>query len=81
MNRERWQQIRDLLHSAMHLEPTARSAFLEEQCSNDPALRQEVDELLAVEGELPSTFLESPALTQVASGKWHAGYRHKAGAL
>jgi len=67
MNRERWQQIRDLLHSAMQLEPTARSAFLEQQCSNDPGLRQEVDELLAVEGELPSTFLESPALTQVAS--------------
>src|SRR5271169_2058757 len=67
MNRERWLQIRDLLHSAMQLEPTARSAFLERQCSNDPVLRQEVDKLLAVEGELPSSFLASPALTQIGA--------------
>jgi serine/threonine protein kinase/Flp pilus assembly protein TadD len=73
MNPERWEQIRDLLHSAMQMDPTERSAFLEQECSNDPALRQEMDNLLAAEGELPSSFLQSPALTQVAADLGSSG--------
>jgi eukaryotic-like serine/threonine-protein kinase len=67
MTPERWQQIRDLLASAVSLEQAERSAFLEWHCSTDPWLRQEVDRLLAVEGELPSTFLEPRAMAQVKS--------------
>ena len=67
MTPERWQQIRDLLHSAVQLDVAERPAFLDQHCSNDPALRQELDKLLAVEGELDSSFLESSAVEQLAS--------------
>src|SRR5713226_1562469 len=60
MTPERWQQIRDVLHGAMELPPAERAAFLDQHCSGDPALRQEVEQLLAAEGNLPPSFLESP---------------------
>ena len=66
MTPERWQQIRDLLHSAMQLEPTQRPSYLELHCSSDPSLRKDVDSFLATEERLKSSFLESPALAHVA---------------
>ena len=69
MTPERWQQIRDLLHSAMELEPAQRSAYLERHCSDDPSLRKDVDSFLASEEELRSSFLESPAVAQVVPGE------------
>jgi tetratricopeptide (TPR) repeat protein len=66
MTPERWQQIRDLLHSAMQLEPTQRPGYLERHCSSDPSLRRDVDSFLATEEDLRSSFLESPALAQSA---------------
>ena len=67
MTPERWQQIRDLLHEAMQLDAEKRPAFLEENCSNDPALREDLNKLLAAEGEMGSSFLESPALNEIAN--------------
>jgi len=67
MTPERWEQIRDLLHSAMQMEAKKRQVFLDQRCSKDPTLRQELDRLLAAEGELDSSFLESPAVELVAS--------------
>src|SRR5437016_289896 len=66
MTPERWQQIRNLLHSAMELEPTQRPGYLELHCSSDPSLRRDLDSFLAAEGHVKSSFLESPALAQVA---------------
>jgi eukaryotic-like serine/threonine-protein kinase len=66
MTPERWQQIRDLLHHALQLPAVERPGFLDRQCASDSTLRQELDELLAAENGLPSRFLESPALVQVA---------------
>ena len=62
MDPERWRQIRDLLDGALQLEGAERSAFLDRSCSSDHSLRQEVEKLLAAEGELPTSFLESPAV-------------------
>jgi TolB-like protein/Tfp pilus assembly protein PilF/predicted Ser/Thr protein kinase len=67
MTPEHWQEIRNLLHSAMQLKVTERPAFLDQHCCNDPELRQELEALLAAEGELDSSFLESPAIEQVAA--------------
>ena len=64
MNPERWQQVRDVLHSAMQVAPAERSTFLDRRCASDPSLREDVNKLLAAEGEIPSSFLESPALAQ-----------------
>jgi eukaryotic-like serine/threonine-protein kinase len=47
MEPERWRQIEQLFQSAVECEPTRRTAFLDESCAEDAALRQEVDSLLA----------------------------------
>ena len=62
MTPERWRQIRDLFSNALQLGAAERSAFLDRNCSGDPSLREEVQRLLAAERELPSSFLESPAV-------------------
>ena len=62
MTPERWQQIRDVLEEALELEPEQRSAFLQRNCSSDPALRQEVETLLASSPNVRSNFLQSSAL-------------------
>jgi serine/threonine-protein kinase len=46
LSRERWSQVEPLLDAALELEPTRRSAFLDETCRTDPALRAEVAALL-----------------------------------
>jgi eukaryotic-like serine/threonine-protein kinase len=65
MTPERWQVVRGILESAMELRPTERAAFLDQQCSTDPSLRQDVDDLLSVEGKLDPAFLDSPAAEHV----------------
>jgi serine/threonine protein kinase len=69
MTPERWQLIRELLHSALQLEPGQRPAYLDRHCSSDPMLRKDVDSFLASEEGMRSSFLESPALAQVAPGR------------
>ena len=66
MTPERWQQVRDVLHSAMQLPSADRPAFLDRHCNGDTALRKEVDELLAGDDQVLVGFLESPALGQLA---------------
>jgi eukaryotic-like serine/threonine-protein kinase len=63
---ERWQRARDLLHEAMQMDEAQRSAFLDRQCASDPSLRAELNELLAAEGEIGSSFLENPAVVHAA---------------
>jgi hypothetical protein len=67
MTPERWQQVRALLQSALQLEPQHRIAYLEQHCSGDPSLRQDVDSLLAGEHELRASFLESPEFFALSS--------------
>ena len=62
MTPERWRQICDLFASTLQLGAAERPAFLDRNCSGDPSLRREVERLLAAEGELPSSFLESPVV-------------------
>ena len=57
MSRERWSKIEELFHSALQRDPSARMAFLAEACGGDVSLREEVDALLAADGEAGS-FLE-----------------------
>jgi serine/threonine protein kinase/tetratricopeptide (TPR) repeat protein len=70
MTPERWQQIHDVLEKALELAPAERSAFLNQACSSDAALRQEVDTLLASSDDVRSSFLlqfSGPRVT-LASG-------------
>jgi len=57
---ERWQQIDRLLQASLERAPEDRSAFLEQACSGDAALRQQVELLISLESQA-SSFLEEPA--------------------
>ena len=59
MTPERWQQIRNVLERALEVPPSERSAFLNNACSSDQSLRQEVETLLASENDAHSGFLQS----------------------
>lgn len=62
----RWQQIEEILHTALELPPEARGAFLDGACEGDPGLRREVEELLAAEAGAPA-FLEEGAAEYAAA--------------
>jgi Tol biopolymer transport system component len=47
MTPERWQQLKQIFQSALERNPAERSAFLTQACGGDPALRSEVESLIA----------------------------------
>ena len=61
MERERWQRVERLYHSALECQPGDRAVFLEQACEHDKDLRHEVESLLACQ-EKAADFIESPAL-------------------
>src|SRR5829696_2915979 len=48
MTPERWQQVQTLFLAALERDQSQRVAFLDDACSGDVALRQELDSLLAM---------------------------------
>ena len=60
MTPERLQQIEEIFHSALALEPGRRADFLARVCDGDDALRGEVESLLRSHGRGES-FIEQPA--------------------
>jgi eukaryotic-like serine/threonine-protein kinase len=61
MTPERFQQLEKLFEAALEREPSQRDAFLQQACVGDPALRRQVEALVASHEQAPS-FLESPTL-------------------
>jgi serine/threonine protein kinase len=55
-----WRRISDLFHAAVDRDPAARATFLDAECP-DPALRREVESLIA-NHEAATGFLERPAI-------------------
>jgi len=69
MTPERWQQIRDVLAQALEVAPTQRAAVLDQACSSDHSLRQQVESLLSSSDDVQSSFLESrPQRMSLPSG-------------
>src|SRR4051812_44102934 len=62
---KRWQQIKNIFNAGLNLETGRRQAFLDEACSGDRLLRQEVESLLASHEEAGS-FLAAPAVEVAA---------------
>jgi serine/threonine protein kinase len=60
MTPERWQHVKDLLYKALALDPQNRPAFLDQACSDDHSLRQDVESLLCSADEPDSGFLSFP---------------------
>ncbi len=61
MKVERWQQIREILNSAIALPAEERSSYLEQACGPDQELRSEVESLLRAHDDAGSVFLNTPA--------------------
>ena len=57
MNREEWQRVKEILHHALELAGDERTAYLDEACGADAALRREV-ESLAESHDQAGTFIE-----------------------
>src|SRR5262249_21168586 len=57
---DRWQRVTDLFHAALAHEPRLREAFLDQECADDAALRQDVASLIAAHEEAGS-YLVQPA--------------------
>src|SRR5215510_9279716 len=47
MTPERWQQVKQILQSALERKPAERSAFVANACAGDPLLRSEVESLIS----------------------------------
>src|SRR5262245_55433192 len=65
MSPERWQQVQELYHAALELEPSQRSDFLKHACRENDDVRREVKALLASHGKA-GDYLETPALKLAA---------------
>lgn len=76
MDRDLWRRVKEVFWTASALPGNERSAFLEEACQGDPALRAEVERLLAYEGTA-SRLVEAPVLgiasALLAQGQADAG--------
>src|SRR5438477_11997369 len=65
MHAERWQRVDGLYHQAAALTGDNRSAFLDQVCDGDAALRRELESLLAHD-DAAGPFLEEAALSVAA---------------
>ena len=59
MTPDNWRQITEIFHAALARDPQGRDGFLSEACGADPALRREVESLMAAHREA-GPFGESP---------------------
>jgi serine/threonine protein kinase/lipoprotein NlpI len=65
MEPERWQQIESLFYAALACPPPERQRLLDQTCSRDAALRQEVESLIAAHDQAGS-MISSPAVQRAA---------------
>src|SRR5262247_4205845 len=65
MDKQRWQQVEMLYHSALERAPDERAAFLADACADDSGLLREVEELLRHDGTAGS-FMQDNALAVAA---------------
>jgi len=59
MEAERWQRVKEIFHAARTRGPEERPSFLRALCDGDDELREEVESLLAQEGQTQG-FIEAP---------------------
>ena len=59
MEPERWKQLEELFHAALSREERERAAFLDQACAADPALRRELELLLAHEAHRTGSLIQA----------------------
>jgi eukaryotic-like serine/threonine-protein kinase len=77
---ERFRQIESLYHAALEQGEAERDAFLKVACAGDETLRREVESLLAF-GKRSNSFIESPALENVARALAKEARQEQAGGM
>ncbi len=65
MTPERWEQVKQILDSALVLEPADRSNYLRNICGADSDLREEVESLLVSHSQAGTQFMKKPAVNLV----------------
>lgn len=60
MTPERWQQVKEVFHGALELDPERRPGYLDQACAGSPFLRKEVESLL-VNYDQAGSMMENPA--------------------
>ncbi len=55
-----WPRVKELFHGALEREPAERAAFLSASCGDEPAVRAEVERLLAAHAESGAFIEQSP---------------------
>jgi hypothetical protein len=60
LNPEKWEQVKELLGSALERAPAERIAFLHDACGSDEGLRAELEALLAAYDSEKSTLVQAP---------------------
>ena len=68
MTPDRWRQVEPIFDRALDLPAAARAVYLDEACSTDPRLREEVEALLVADAD-SSDFLETSAESLLRSGE------------
>src|SRR5215510_11104716 len=66
MDSKQWQSVCRLFQAALEIEPSERKAFLEQNCSGDESLRNEVESLLNHDQQDLSV-IDEPVLDMVAN--------------
>ncbi len=64
MTPDRWRQITEIFHAALQCEPAHRDVFLRDACAADPALKEEVESLMAAH-RAGGTFGDTPLFMSV----------------
>ena len=65
--KERYQELKELFQAALELAPTERATMLDQACQSDPALRAEVDELLAAHEQTSDFDIAHPPVSVLAN--------------
>lgn len=68
MDPSRWGEVKEILNAVLELPAAQRSSYLDSVAKRDPALRQEVQSLLAADEDARSSFLRCPPALQLAKG-------------
>jgi len=63
---ERWQEVKNLLAAALERAPGERNAYLDQACA-EPALRREVESLIATHEQAETSFLAPPKKLVIGS--------------
>lgn len=67
MKPDEWQQVKEILNTALDYPPAQRSRFLDRACAGDEPLRRETESLVAAAEEV-GDFIEQPICSLLCRG-------------